>query len=313
MSGRKGHQWFVALLAAILGAVALVINLAACGSADQPAIRRSTSSVASSQPLSVVVGVNQWSSIARQIGGKYVHVTTIIASNSVDAHDFDPEPKDIALLGEARIVLLNGAGYDTWALNAAQTGDPVIISAAQESGVQTGENPHLWFSARARNAEAKAYYEELCKLEPAHRADFTANYEAWLNHENALDAEIATAAKALKGKTYAATESVAYYLAADLGLKSVTPTGYERALQNDSEPSPVDLLEFEKKLENGKVGALVVNSQETSSTTDMIVAAAKKGHVPVITLTETMPTRYSDLVDWMTALAQEFETAYGIK
>lgn len=311
---QQTSKWrFAQWLAAILGALALVVNLAACGSADQPALEKQSAGASSSQPISVVVSVNQWSSIAKQIGGAYVRVSTIINSNSVDAHDFDPEPTDIAKLGEARIVLLNGAGYDTWALNAARTGDPAIVSAASVNGVKTGENPHLWFSARARAAVAKEYYEKLCAAAPAHKDAFAANYAVWQAKEKALDARIAAAAAKLKGKTYAATESVAAYLAADLGLKSVTPTGYVQALQNDSEPSPVDLLEFQKLLETGKAGALVLNTQETSSTTDMIVAAAKKGDVPVIDLTETMPSRYSSLIDWMTALVGQFEGAYGVK
>ena len=63
-------------------------------------------------------------------------------------------------------------------------------------------------------------------------------------------------------KPNAATESVAEYLAGDLGLKDATPTGYMRATANESEPTPTDIKQFTDMLEAGKVGLLVVNIQE---------------------------------------------------
>lgn len=68
--------------------------------------------------LQVVASVNQWGSLAQSIGGKCATVTSIIASTSVEPHDYEPTPADLAKLQQADIVILNGAGYDPWATKA---------------------------------------------------------------------------------------------------------------------------------------------------------------------------------------------------
>ena len=123
------------------------------------------------------------------------------------------------------------------------------------------------------------------------------------------DAAIAEAKQRLDGKKYAATESVAAYLADDLGLTDATPAGYAQAVANESEPASGDVTAFSKLLQAGSVALLVVNTQESNATTKQLTTAAGQGDVQVVELTEQMPKHYSTLTDWMTALVASFATA----
>ena len=105
-------------------------------------------------PIEVVASVNQWGSLAEQIGGVHVKVTSILSSTDVDAHDFEPKTDDIGKLQQAQVAVSNGAGYDAWAVKNLSK-DTVSVSAAQMVGAIEGDNPHLWFSSDARNAMAK--------------------------------------------------------------------------------------------------------------------------------------------------------------
>lgn len=295
----------IALLAFVLAAV---LSMVGCSSP--------LASSSSEGKLSVVVSVNQWSSVVKAIAGDNADVQTILSSPSVDAHDFEPQAQDVSRISSAQLVVLNGAGYDTWAKNAAQTGNAKLVSAAQENGTQDGDNPHLWFSAQARRALASGVYKQLVKLDGKHKADYSSRYNAWLKKEKKVEEEITAIRDNLEktsttseGLTYAATESVADYLAHDLGLTDRTPRGYAQAVQNESEPAPSDLHAFETLLTSKKADVLVVNKQELDSTAKQVLAAAKKAGVPTVELTETRPEKYATTLEWMSALVSDFQKA----
>ena len=109
--------------------------------------------------------------------------------------------------------------------------------------------------------------------------------------------------------TYAATESVAYYLMSDLGVKDVTPQSYVQAVMNGGEVAPADLQEFQELLEARKADVLVNNPQESSQTTNLLTGTANKSEVPVVDVTEQMPKQYDSLTDWVAALVDSITTA----
>jgi zinc/manganese transport system substrate-binding protein len=261
------------------------------------------------EKISVVTSVNQWLSVAKQIGGSKVDAKAILSNPNVEAHDYEPQPADITALTTADVVIVNGASYDSWASKALESSSAVVIDAAQASGVKDGDNPHVWFSSKVRRAVGKAYAAALEKKVPADKAYFEKQYSAWLSDESKLDQQLSAAKQKLDGVSYAATESVAYYLTEDLGMTDATPKGYAQAVSNESEPAPADLTAFTKTLSDGTVKVLFVNTQEEDSTTSMITDAAKKGDVPLIDITESMPSEYSSLEDWMSALAASIQEA----
>lgn len=319
---RKGLASFTAVLVG-LALVLSVLLLPGCGSAASTKGKAAggAAGAVAGERVAVGVSINQWSSLVRDIGGDQVSETTVLTNPGVDAHSFEPQPSDIAVLSAARIGVINGAGYDSWASRAAATGEAKVVSAASSAGVRTGENPHLWFSSKARRATARALREALVQTRPAERRYFERRYQAWEKRERAVEQRLAETRRHLETtcgsrggratcRDYTATESVAMYLASDLGLHDITPQGYTSAMQNDSEPAPSDLGDFTRILRQRQAGALVVNTQEENSTTDMIVSAARRGGVPIVRLTESMPPQYHDLLTWMGALAGEFEKAY---
>ena len=134
---------------AVLASVGLLTSASACGTSQNGA-------GSAHGAISVVSSINQWGTLAEQLGGSGVQVTSIINSTNVDAHDYEPTTSDIVKLQKARIVIVNGAGYDSWAVKAAQSAKSQVINAAEIGGVKDGGNPHVWFSAAVRKAVAQA-------------------------------------------------------------------------------------------------------------------------------------------------------------
>jgi len=286
---------------AALASVGMLASVAACGSGQSTSEKNGTIEVAAS--------VNQWGTVAKALGGDNVNVTSIINSTNVDAHDYEPTTSDIAKLQKAQVIIVNGAGYDAWAVKATQTANATIVNAAEIGGVNDGENPHVWFSADVRKAVAQAITEAYEQADAAKKNDFDKMNDQWAAEENNVESKIAEVKQKTDGLAYAATESVASYLAEDMGLADATPSGYARATANESEPTPTDIKQFTDALKAGEIKLLVVNTQEESELTGKITDAAKSVEVPMVELTEQMPEQYDSLTAWMEGLVDAFSQA----
>lgn len=291
----------VRIAIAALASVGMLASVAACGSGRSSSEKNGT--------IEVVASVNQWGTVAKTLGGGNVNVTSIINSTNVDAHDYEPTTSDIAKLQKAQVIIVNGAGYDAWAVKAAQSANATIVNAAAVGGVNDGENPHVWFSADVRKAVAQAITEAYEQADAAKKSDFDKLHDQWKSEENNVESKIAEVKQKSDGLAYAATESVASYLAEDMGLTDATSSGYARATANESEPTPTDIKQFTDALKAGEIKLLVVNTQEESELTGKITNAAKSANVPMVELTEQMPEQYDSLTAWMESLVDAFSKA----
>lgn len=291
----------VRIAIAALASVGMLASVAACGSGRSSSEKNGT--------IEVVASVNQWGTVAKTLGGGNVNVTSIINSTNVDAHDYEPTTSDIAKLQKAQVIIVNGAGYDAWAVKAAQSAKATVVNAAEVGGVNDGENPHVWFSADVRKAVAQAITEAYEQADAAKKSDFDKLHDQWKSEENNVESKIAEVKQKSDGLAYAATESVASYLAEDMGLTDATPNGYARATANESEPTPTDIRQFADALKSGEIKLLIVNTQEESELTGKITDAAKSANVPMVELTEQMPERYDSLTAWMEGLVDAFSKA----
>lgn len=303
-------------LALIAGLLTAGFALAACGTSSG-AVSTAASVAGGScptAPVPVVVSVDQWGDIVSQLGGACAQVTTILTSSAIDPHDYAPGPTDLARFGQARLVVINGAGYDDWARKALATvsPQPQVVNAAQVVGVTTGHNPHLWYSPTYVTEVAAAVTARLQALDPKAAAYFAGRAAAWTASMQPYLAEIRAIRAAAQGKTYAATEPVFDDMAAALGLVDRTPTGYRNAAMNGSEPAPGDVLAFQQLLKTHQVDVLVYNTQTAGSVPQAIRDAAQAASIPVVDVTESVPRGATSFEAWQTAQLSSLAKALGV-
>ncbi len=311
-------------------ALALTLLLSGCGSnrtaespspADTSAKADTTASAAPGSasacptaPVDVVVSVDQWGDIVSELGGACTNVRTVLASSSVDPHDYEPSPADASSFAGAQLVVVNGADYDHWAsdLAANSAKNAPVISAAEVTRTADGANPHLWYNPAAVTAGADAVTAELSKIDPAAAGYFTerrAAFTATMQPYSALSEKIKAGAT---GKSYAATESVFDYQAEALGLVNKTPEGYQRAAANESEPTPADIEAFRKALGDKQIDVLIYNTQTEGSIPEQIRAAAEANGVPVVEVTETVAPGETTFVSWQDKQLDALAKALGV-
>lgn len=303
MVTQPGRKKIIKAIVTVATTLLTIVATAACGNTT------STTASSKAKTVDVAVSVNQWESVAKIIGGKDISLHVILSNDTVNARDFEPTASNVATLENAQLVLVNGAGYDRWATNAAQQGKAIIVNAASTDNIHAGDNPHVWFSSAVRQTTAKAYLKALEQIDPSDTSTFEANYKTWLAGEDKLQTEIASAKKELQGKPYAATAPVSHYIMKDLGMDVKTPTGFAQAELNNSTPAPADIEAFRTLINEKKIDLLVDNVQEANSTTNQLVALARSKGIPIVDFTETMPSQYSDLDAWETALINNIKTA----
>ncbi len=90
--------------------------------------------------LRVVAAENFWGSIASQLGGSKVDVSSIIVNPDTDPHSYEPTAADARTMAGARLAIVNGIGYDNWApkLLAASPGGRRRWTGGAERGRSAG-------------------------------------------------------------------------------------------------------------------------------------------------------------------------------
>ncbi|WEV73035.1 zinc ABC transporter substrate-binding protein [Bifidobacterium sp. ESL0790] len=299
--------WF--RLVAFAGAACMALGLAACGGSNANDDQGKTQENAkSSGPITVVASINQWGSLAQEIGGKDVNVTSIVNTVSVDAHDFEPKTSDIAHIQKAQVVVTNGAGYDSWASKSIVKG-ATSVSAADAVGAGKTDNAHLWFSKDARRAMAAELADAFAKARPAKAKTFQARFKTWQGKEKKLDETMKDFADKHKDASYGATEAVVYYLMDDMGFTDKTPKGYAQAVNSEGEPAPADLQSFQRLIGKRGIDVLVNNTQESNETTKLLTDAARQSKVPIVDVTEQMPSDQKNLTEWVGSLVEKLSQA----
>ena len=244
--------------------------------------------------LSVVASTNVYGDIARQIGGAHVHVTSILTSPDADPHLFEPGTGNGLAVAEADVAIQNGAGYDAFMTkleHAAPSSKRRVLSVADVLGVHGNDaNPHVWYDVPHLPKIAHAIATALAQADPPHAAAYRRGAAHFVGSLAPLDRAVAGIRRAHTGTPVAYTEPVPGYLLIAAGLRNASPDGFTRAIENGSEPAPADVAAMSDLVSKRLVKVLPYHSQAISPITSRIRDAADAAGVPVVGVTETLPS-----------------------
>jgi zinc/manganese transport system substrate-binding protein len=262
----------------------------------------------------VAVGAeNEYANVISQIGGSYVQVTAIESNPNTDPHSFEASPSVAQVVSEARLIVQNGLGYDTYMSRIeAASASPArkVIDVQSLLGLPGGTpNPHVWYSPGTMPAVAKAIAGDLSAIQPAHAAYFAARLHRFDSSLQPWYQAIARFKAAYPGTPVAVTEPVGDYLLQAAGTRILTPFAMQADVMNGVDPSPQD-VSLENSLFSGhKVKVFLYNQQVTDSLTQTFLSEASKDGIPVVGVYETMPTPGYDYQSWMLAEVQALQKA----
>jgi len=215
---------------ALAGAMLFSIALAGCGT---PA------SSTSGTNLQVVAGQNFWGSIAAQLGGTHVSVTSIVTNPNIDPHDYESSATDARAFATADYVVLNGAGYDDWGqklLSANPGQNRKVLTVAELLNKKAGDNEHFWYNPDWVEKVADRITADYQALDAADAGYFSQKREALRIALKPYHDAIARIRAAHSAAPVGATESIFVYLGQALGLKLISPAEFMQAISEGNDP-----------------------------------------------------------------------------
>lgn len=251
------------MLKTLLTKIRIFITIALLGAAAP---------VMANEPLPVVASFSILADMVKQVGGPHVEVTSLVGPNS-DAHVFDPTPADAKRLAAAKLVVVNGLGFEGW-LNrlvkssgykgpvlTASKGVKTIPMAASDHGHSHGHkhshsapDPHAWQSL----LNARQYVENirvaLSAAMPAHSADFQSRATDYLKQIDALEksTQARIAAVPMERRRVITSHDAFGYFA-----RAYKVTFYPlQGLSTASEPSAADVVRIVNEIKKNKVTAI---------------------------------------------------------
>jgi zinc/manganese transport system substrate-binding protein len=242
----------------------------------------------------VVASTNVWGSVVSAVTGEHATVKSIIDNGADDPHSYEVTPTDAATIADASLVVYNGGGYDHWVDDVLSTHKDVQSVNAYSllpSSVPQPANEHVFYDLETAKAVANKIAEKLSQSDAGHANDYTANASKF-----AGEADTIAAAERAIGAAHPGA-AVAHYLLVNSGIADKTPEGFTKAIEQDSDPAPADLAAMLDLINARQVSALVYNTQTQTEVTKQLQDAAQKASVPIVDVTETLPSG-TDYLTW---------------
>lgn len=252
-------------------------------------------------PPLVVASTDVWGSVAQAVAGDDARVSSIITSGSADPHSYEASPANAAAIADASIVVFNGGGYDPWVKDVLDNhpGVPAVEAYAllDATGEPQPANEHVFYDLRTAKAVAGALAARLSDADPGNSGDYRSRAEEFGRRADEIRATEQALAAEHAGAAVVATEPVAHYLLRAAGLADKTPPGFTSAVEQDTDPAPVDVAAVLDLITGRRVDAVIFNDQTVTEATRRVRRAAQDAQVPVVPVTETLPAG-TDYLSW---------------
>ncbi|MBW7861743.1 MAG: zinc ABC transporter substrate-binding protein [Rhodocyclaceae bacterium] len=247
-------------------------------------------------PVTAVASFSILADLVREVGGDRITVHALVGPDE-DAHGYQPRPSDARTVREARLVVVNGLGFDTWLSRLAGSEGHASTLVVASEGIETiDENPdhahhhghdhdHEQGDATARTPDPHAWQDvsrariyvrniaaALAQADPEGASEYAANAERYDRTLQQLDDEIRSTLARLtpeRRKLVTSHDAFAYFGAA-YGMRVVAAAG----VSMESEPSAAGIARLIRQLRKEKVPAVFV---ENISDPRLIERIAREG------------------------------------
>jgi zinc/manganese transport system substrate-binding protein len=236
--------------------------------------------------LPVVASFSILGDMTARVGGDRVAVTTLVGPDG-DAHVYEPTPDDVRAVAAARLLVVNGLGFEGWmdrlAGASGYTGPVVVASkgvapreiveeehADAEGHDHHGIDPHAWQDVANAVTYVRNIAAGLDAADPVGKATYDANAAAYVAELEALDAEVRAALATLpaeRRKIITSHDAFGYFGAA-YGLRLSAPEG----ISTEAEASAADVAALIRQIRADAVPAIFVENIKDRRLIDQIAA-----------------------------------------
>ena len=221
--------------------------------------------------LPVLASFSILGDLVRVVGGDRVTVTTLVGPDE-DAHVFEPKPSNAKTLLQARLLVVNGLGFEPWAQKltraAGYQGQTLVASqgvAARAMNATPGDghghlhaDPHAWQNPLHVMQYVRNIATALSQLDPAGSASYQSRSDAYVQELQALDAmaKAQFAPLSASQRQVITTHDAFGYFGAQYGIRFLAPQG----LSTDTEPSARQVAQLIRQIQRAKIRAVFIEN-----------------------------------------------------
>lgn len=311
--GSQLSQSSLAHVLRLRGNILLAALVLALAFSALPACASPTSTV-SGGVIQVVAGENFWGSIATQLGGAHVKVTSIVNDPNVDPHEYETSNTDARIFAQANYVILNGAGYDSWGqklLDANPVNGRNVLTVAALLGKKSGDNPHFWYNPDYVEQVIKQITNDYQTLDPQDAQYFADQHTAFEKKLAPYHQLITAIKQKYAGVKVGSTESVLVYLSNALGLDLISPPAFMNAVSQGNDPPASAVVQFQQQLTQKQIAVLVYNVQTATLVTTNAKHLAADNGIPTVGFSETVVPPDTPFQDWQVMELTALQSALG--
>jgi zinc transport system substrate-binding protein len=229
----------------------------------------SCTEIKQSDKLTVIATLFPEYDFAKQIAKDKAGVRLLLPPG-VEAHSYEPAPRDIADIKNANIFIYTSEFMEPWATKLAgiiNNSSLIIIEAgagmkingpaesSHESGIvkhddhdHSAQDPHIWVNPVFAQKMADNILAGFIKADPKNKIFYRTNADTLIKEINKLDKDFIKLFKTIKNKTIIHGGHFTFgYFAKRYGLKYISPY---KGFSPDAEPSPQKIGELIKTIKS---------------------------------------------------------------
>lgn len=225
------------------------------------------------EKLPVIASFSILGDLVKNVGGERIALTTLVGPDG-DAHVYSATPADAKNLADAKVVFINGLGFEGWMdrlVKASGTKAPLVMATR---GIKTQRmaggdshghghshaetDPHAWQSVANTKVYVTNIRDGLIKADPAGKTEYESNAKTYLEKLDALEKEIRAAVGSIpkaRRKVITSHDAFAYFRAA-YGIDFVAPQG----VSTESEASAQDVARIIRQIRAQKIPAVFLEN-----------------------------------------------------
>ena len=222
-----------------------------------PACRSEQPPKQEARPL-VVVSIMPQAYFVERVAGNLVNIEILVGPGQ-SPHTYDPTPKQIARLADAKVFFRIGTAFEDAVIEQAVAANPHLLIVDTRRGIrlrriQEGEaeeeaghgeraghdeqpqhgrhqlhdedqpgglDPHIWLAPLLVKTQAQTICEVLCRMDSAHESTYRQNLRSFHRDLDNTDAQLKAALAPLKGREFFVYHPAFGYFADAYGLKQI--------------------------------------------------------------------------------------------
>lgn len=234
---------------------------------------------AHAESITVVASFSILGDLTQRIGGSRINVHTLVGPDA-DAHVYQPTPTDAKMLARAKLVVVNGLGFEGWIdrliKSAGYRGEVLVatrgVALLKNAGARydhdaakkkdhhhdVGADPHAWQDLKNASQYVRNITDALASVDPVGRAEYRANAEKLQGEIARLDAEIRQMLGAIpvdRRKVVTSHDAFAYFAHA-YNIDFRAPSG----VSTDAEASAASVAKLIRQIKKEKISAVFMEN-----------------------------------------------------